>query len=232
MPLTFVGPLLAGLLFLNTAIAAAPPAPATPAIVVLEHPLPRLPEATDQLSGANVTCAVRLEVDRKGKVMDTRVSGCDQRYSDEAKDTAWKWSFEPATTADGQPRAFAWESRFTFEPSTGHTAVEDLGEGKAAAVPVLSSEELRVLTPKAPSYPEDMLQHPERSGLQPGETWCRVRIAVNADGSVAGVESSLCPEALFTYVAPAVQRWRFQPPQVNGQPHEASVVVPVLFRSK
>ena len=100
-----------------------------------------------------------------------------------------------------------------------------------AGPPVVALSELKVIAPKAPSYPEDMLQHPERFGLA-NQTWCRVRATVGADGLVGLVEAAQCPEALFEHVAPAVRAWRFAPPVIDGQQQAVSVVVPVMFRGR
>lgn len=207
------------------ALAGAP-------VVPTNRPLPALPDASDQLTGGDVACDVRLVVDRAGKVADARATGCAQGYAGRALDAAWQWTFQPATDAAGAPRRFGYEVHLGFQPSTGHTAADDVGEVALPAGPVaVALSELKVAAPRAPAWPEDLLQHPERHGLA-SETWCRVRASVGADGQVSTVEAAQCPAVLFEVVGPAVRAWRFQPPVIDGKAQDVSVVVPVLFRAR
>lgn len=90
------------------------------------------------------------------------------------------------------------------------------GVADVAAVPISSP---------APSYPRRAMQRRETGTV-------RVQVQVGLDGRPSDVRVLESSESrdLDRAALDAVRKWRFRPAQRNGQPVEATVVVPIAFR--
>lgn len=146
--------------------------------------------------------SIYVSLDRTGHVRETWPLNSDNaRLDDEVRAQAMKWQFKPVLE-NGMP--VQAESVFTFAFNTK----------TANAIPVLSDAEARAL---ATNIVEAVIP----PGAAKSGTPFTVRVSVEADGKIEGVENiNDLPDAVFVPTAQALEKWHFKPYLRNGKPDE------------
>ena len=139
-----------------------------------------------------------ISTDRSGKVREVLpLSVSVERANDSARRQIMRWKFQPALK-DGVP--VQAEAVFNFHFDTR-------AYGPAAP---LTDPEVRALASNTvdPVFP---------SGSTPGAT-CKVRFAVDSEGTVIESMSGGAPPELSATCMQALGKWRFSPIMIDGQP--------------
>jgi outer membrane biosynthesis protein TonB len=98
------------------------------------------------------------------------------------------------------------------------------GDGLTTQPIAIRSADMRVIRRVEPVYPQ------AARGGAPGETICRVQVAIDDQGVPSRVNFVDCPEAFEDPTTAALLQWRWSPATMKGDPVKASVSMSVEYQ--
>ena len=236
MQRVFAGSLIASLLAHALILQALPSferpeiRPMQPLVAVLVPPLmpvPPLPQARSDAAprpeGAPPRARKRIRAPETAEMRTARASGALRES--ESLPVAASPLIAPRVPADDAPPIAAATAapapRVAHSPVTAPAA----SEASSAAPVIAPSFDATYLRNPPPQYP--LLAR--RKGEQ-GTVMLRVLVRRNGEPGSVSLEQTSGSERLDAAALDTVRRWRFVPARQNGQPVDAPVLVPIVFR--
>jgi len=184
------------------------------------------------ISGASGTAEVKVLVGPNGTVIGSLVEKASKPEYGLALAAAMEaWTFEPALR-DNKPSLASISRKHTFETRGRDSAIDNetaalaslirKGRFKPASAKELDAP-LRPSFTAPPVYPTSLLER----GV---DGTVKIEVIVDTKGRAVLPRIVEASEPEFGWAAAtAVQRWRFEPPTVNGKAVEVKVMIPVKF---
>lgn len=191
-------------------LAIAAPALATPGAPDHWEPV-RVSEASVMMAGADGTCDVLFSVDDQGRTTAAQVRSCPLSLSDQVREVAQRWTFEPL--AQG---AFTYRATVPVVPPALDLPPADPGEPVEQPLPADTQPVVRKL--KEPGSPMALRSFLKEHGRRFAWELCQVEVRVGPDGKVSSARPLDCAELLWPAVRRAAFKTRFDPAFKDGQP--------------
>ena len=186
----------------------------------------------DAVKGKPGAAEVRFLVNEKGEVVSTQVlrtSTADYGLSLAAALEAWK--FDPVLR-DGAPAQAIMRQMVVFKPGDRDSVIvsdtADLAE-RIRKNRFKPADRDKLDSPPKPRYAPDAI-YPTALRERRSDGTAKIEVIVDRKGRAVLPRIVEASEPEFGWAAAtAVQRWRFEPPTVNGKAVEVKVMIPVKF---
>lgn len=192
-------------------------------------PVPPLPQARSDAAprseGAPPRARKRTRAPETAEMRTARASGALRES--ESLPAAASPLIAPRVPADDAPPIAAAPASAAPAPRVAHSPVTApaASEASSAAPVIAPSFDATYLRNPPPRYP--LLAR--RKGEQ-GTVMLRVLVRRNGEPGSVSLEQTSGSERLDAAALDTVRRWRFVPARQNGQPVDAPVLVPIVFR--